>query len=67
MGVVCELLIQRFKDPKIIALVKETIERISDRSSSQRAEALKLWLKRAFELKKEKRRVAAIVGGGFYG
>ena len=50
----CELLISNFKDPKTIALVKETIEHIPDGPSSQCADALKLWLKKAFELKKQK-------------
>jgi len=49
----CELLVSNVKDPKTIALVEETIRRISDGTSPDSAHALKLWLK-AFELKKEK-------------
>lgn len=55
MGMECELLISNFKDPRTIALVKETIGRISDGSSPHCAGALKLGLKKAFELKKQKR------------
>ena len=51
----CELLVSSFKAPKTIALVKESIEHSSDGSSSHRAGALKLGLRKAFELKKQKR------------
>ena len=51
----CELLISNFNDSKMIAIVKENIRRISDGSSSHCAGALNLGLKKAFELKKQKR------------
>jgi len=54
MEVQCELLISNFKDPKTIALVKDTIGHISDGSSPHCAGAMKLWLKKAFEVKKQK-------------
>ena len=57
MEMECELLISSFKDPKTIALVKEDIGRISDGSSSHCAGALKLGLKKGFELKKQQRGV----------
>ena len=57
MEMECELLISNFKDPKTIALVKENIERFSDGSSSHCGGALKLGLKKAFELKKQQRGV----------
>ena len=53
MEMECELLISNFKGPKTIALVKESIGRISDGSSSYRAGALKIGLKKAFELKRQ--------------
>jgi len=55
MEMQCELLISNFKDSKTIALVKENIGHISDGSSSHCGGALKLGLKKAFELKKKKR------------
>jgi len=55
MEVECELLISTFKDPKTIALVKETIGHVSNGSSPHCAGALKLWLKKAFEVKKQKK------------
>ncbi|KAF9642138.1 hypothetical protein BDM02DRAFT_3264568 [Thelephora ganbajun] len=55
MEMQCELLISNFKDPKTIALVKENIGHISNGSSYYRSSALKLVLKKAFELKKKKR------------
>ena len=55
MEMECELLTSNFKDPKTITLVKENIGHISDGSSSHRTGALKLGLKKAFELKKQKR------------
>jgi len=58
----CELLVSSFKDPKTIAGVKESIERSSDGSSSHRAGALKLGLRKAFELKKQKRQPPAPPG-----
>ncbi|KAF9643565.1 hypothetical protein BDM02DRAFT_3132344 [Thelephora ganbajun] len=51
----CELLVSSFKGPRAVALVKENIGRISDGSSSQCGNALKLGLKKAFELKRKKR------------
>ncbi|KAF9647695.1 hypothetical protein BDM02DRAFT_3116678 [Thelephora ganbajun] len=51
----CELLISNFQDPKTIALMGENIGRVSDGSSSHCGGALKLGLKKAFELKKKKR------------
>ena len=55
MEMECEVLISSFKDPKTIALVKENVGQISDGSSSHRASALKLVLKKGFELKKQKK------------
>jgi len=57
MEMECELLLSNFKDPKTIALVKENIGRISDGTSSHCAGALKLGLKKGFELKKQQRGV----------
>ena len=51
----CELLISNLKDPNTVELVKENIGRISDGASSHCASALKLGLKKAFELKKQQR------------
>jgi len=51
----CELLVSNFRDPKTVALVKENIGRSSDGSSSHRAGALKLGLRKAIELKKQKK------------
>ena len=53
MEMECELLVSNLKDPKIIALMKENIRCISDGSSTHCAGALKLVLKKAFELKKQ--------------
>ena len=58
----CELLISSFQDPKTIAGVKESIGRSSDGSSSHRAGALKLGLRKAIELKKQKRQPPAPLG-----
>lgn len=55
MEMQCELLISKFNNPKTIELVKENIEHISDGSSSHCADALKLGLKKAFDLKKQKK------------
>ncbi|KAF9645626.1 hypothetical protein BDM02DRAFT_3119977 [Thelephora ganbajun] len=55
MEMQCELLISSFRDQKTIGLVKENIGHISDGSSSHCGGALKLGLKKAFELKKKKR------------
>jgi len=56
MEMQCELLVSKFNDPKTIALVRENIGNISDGSSSHCAGALKLGLKKAFNLKKQKRK-----------
>jgi len=53
MEMECELLISNFKGPKTTALIKENIGHISDGSSSYCAGALKLGLKKAFELKRQ--------------
>ena len=55
MEMECDLLISNFKDQKTIALVKENIGHISDGSLSHCADSLKLGLKKAFDLKKQKR------------
>ena len=55
MEMECELLTSTYTDPGTIALVKENIGHISDGSSSHCASALKLGLKKAFELKRQKR------------
>lgn len=55
----CELLVSNFKDPKMIDLVDENIGRISDGSSSHSANVLKLGLKMAFDLKKQKQQPLA--------
>ena len=57
MEMECELLVSKFRHPETIALVKENIGRISDGSSSYRTGALKLGLKKAFALKKQRRGV----------
>jgi len=57
MEMECDLLVSNFRDPITIALVKENIERISDGSSPHRTGALKLGLKKAFELKKRQKYV----------
>ena len=50
----CDLLISSCKNPKTIGLVKENIGHISDGSVPRRADTLKLGLKKAFNLKKQK-------------
>jgi len=57
----CELLISNIRDPKTVARVKENIERSSDGSSSHRAGALKLGLRKAFELKKQKKQPLGVL------
>ena len=52
MEMQCELLISDFDDPKTIALVKETIEQLSE--GPYCASALKLWLKMGFERRRQK-------------
>ena len=54
MELQCGLLVSSFRDQKTITRVKENIGRISDGSSSHCAGALKLGLKKAFELKKKR-------------
>jgi len=49
-----DLLISKLGDPKTITLMKENIGHISDGSQSHRAESLKLGLKKALDLKKQK-------------
>ena len=51
----CNLLISDFKDPKTIALVKESIRGTSNGSCLHRVGALQLGLEKAFELRKKKR------------
>ena len=51
MEMECEVLISNFKNAKTIDLVNENIGRISSGSSSHSANALKLGLKKAFDLK----------------
>lgn len=53
MEMECELLIKSFKNPNTVDLVNENIGRIADGSSSHSADALKLGLKKAFDLKKQ--------------
>ena len=62
MEMECELLISKFKNPKTINLVNQNIEQISDGSSSHSAGALKLGLKKAFDLKKQKQQPPPPVG-----
>jgi len=57
MEMQCDLLISNFKNTKTIALMKGTIEHISDGSSPHCGGALKLGFKKAFELKKQERGV----------
>ena len=54
-----DLLIANFEDPKTAALMRENIEDISSGSSPYHAGALKLGLKKAFELKKKKTQAPA--------
>ena len=54
MEMQCDLLISSCKNPKTIGLVKENIGHISDGSVPRRADTLKLGLKKAFNLKKQK-------------
>ena len=55
------LLLSNFNNPKTIELVKENIGKISDGSSSHCAGALKLGLKKAFDLKKQKRQPPGVL------
>jgi len=60
----CELLVSTFRGSNTIARMKENIGHISEGSSSYCAGALKLGLKKAFELKKKKRQgLGPAVGG----
>lgn len=61
MEMECELLFSNLKDPKITALVKENIRRISDGSSPHCAGALKLVLKKVSELKKQQRQPPGVL------
>ena len=61
MEMQCELLISNISDPKTIKRMKEIIGYISDGSSSHSAGALKLGLKKAFELKKRKRQPPGVL------
>ena len=63
MEMECELLISQFKDSKTIELVNQNIGQISGGSSSHSAGALKLGLKKAFDLKKQKQQPPPPVGG----
>ena len=58
----CELLVSSSKDPKMIARVKESIWHSADGSSSHRADALKLGLRKAIELIKQKKQPPALPG-----
>jgi len=51
----CDLLISTFQNLKSTTLVKESIDRISDGSSSHCAHALNLGLRKALELKRKKK------------
>jgi len=53
MEMQCDLLVSNSKDPKTMALVKENIGRISDGSSPHCAGALKLGLRKVYELKRK--------------
>lgn len=55
-----DTLITNFKDPETNALVRENVEVISSGSLPHRAGALKTGLKKAFELKKEKRTLPSV-------
>lgn len=57
----CELLISKFNDPSTIALVKEKLGHIADGTSPHCAGSLKLGLKKAFELKKQKRQPPGVL------
>jgi len=61
MEMQCELLISSFNDPRTLARVKEIVGHISDGSSSHCAGMLKLGLKKAFELKKQKRQPTGVL------
>jgi hypothetical protein len=52
MRMECEILISSCKNPKTVDLVNENIGRIADGSSPHSANALKLGLEKAFDLKK---------------
>ena len=61
MEVQSELFISSFNDPKTIMRVREIVDDISDGSSPHCASALKLGLKKAFELKKRKRQPQGVL------
>jgi hypothetical protein len=52
MKMECEILISSCKNPKTVDLVNENIRRIADGSSPHSANALKLGMEKAFDLKK---------------
>ena len=53
----CDLLVSNFRDPKTIALMEENIYHIFDGSLSHCADALKLGLRKALNLKKQRNSV----------
>jgi len=57
----CELFISSFKDPKTVTRVREIVDDISDGSSPHCAGALKLGLKKAFDLKKQSRQPPGVL------
>ena len=57
----CELLISNFRNQATIERMTERIENFSDGSSSYCADALKLGLKKAFELKKKKKQPPGVL------
>ena len=57
----CELLVSTFKGPETVTLVKENIRHSSDGTFSHRAGALKLGLRKALELKKQKRKPPGVL------
>jgi len=61
MEMQCELLVSNISDPKTIQRMKEIIGHISDGSSSYCADALKLGLQKAFELKKQKKQPPGVL------
>jgi len=55
-----DLLVSKLGDPKTITTVKENIGHIFDEPNSHCADLLKLGLKKAFDLKKQKRQLPGI-------
>jgi len=60
----CDLLVSNFRDPKTITLMKENIGHIFDGSLSHCADTLKLGLKKAVNLKKQRDGVKLKCSGG---